>query len=237
MAQKAVTDAPTTRLRNVARRIALMLTIAVALSACGAGEDRVGTAGDAVVEVEVPKVCQDARKAFNDWLKASLAMEEATGKVVTDSLSVNLRVSTIRVSGGGSVEEINRLLVKLNASVKAAQQKVVRANELYKAFSPLFKACLASKAVKLPPACADEIGQYPAITAAQTKLAQAQTTRLTKVTAVRTAMIARDRRAEAAAGKQETAATTQFMAALTNWNKTVQPKYAAAVTACNKAIS
>lgn len=236
MAQKAVTDALPARLRNAARRIALMLTILVALSACGGGNgDRVGTAGDAVGEV--PKVCQDARKAFNDWLKGSLAMDEATGKVVTDSLSVNVRVSTIRVSGGGSVEEINRLLVKLNASVKAAQQKVVRANELYKAFSPLFKACLALKAVKLPTACADEIRQYPAITAAQTKLAQAQTARLTKVTAVRAAMIARDTRAEAAAGKQETAATTQFSAALTNWNKTVLPKYAAAVTACNKAIS
>jgi len=167
----------------------------------------------------------------------SLAMDEAAGKVVTDSLSVNLRVGTISVSGGGSVEEINRLLVKLNATVKAAQQKVVSANELYKAFSPLFKACLALKGVKLPPACADEMAQYPAVTAAQTKLAQAQTARLTKVTAVRTAMIARDTRAEAAAGKQETSATTQFMAALTNWNKTVLPKYEAALAACNKAIS
>ena len=236
MTQKAVTKAPPARPRKVARRAALMLTILVALSACGGGKgDRVGTAGDAVGEV--PKVCQDARKAFNDWLKGSLAMHEATGKVVTDSFTVNLRVSTIRVSGGGTVEEINRLIVKLNASMKTAQQKVVKANELYKASSPLFNNCLASTATKLPPACADEIRQYPAVTDAQTKLAQAQTARLTKVTAVRTAMIARDTRAEAAAGKQETSATTQFMAALTNWNKTVLPKYEAVLVACNKAIS
>lgn len=236
MAQKAVTNALPARLPNAARRIALMLTTMVALAACGGGNgDRVGTAGDAAGEV--PKVCQDARKAFNDWIKGSLAMHVATGKVVTDSLAVNVRVSTIRVSGGGSVKEINGLITKLNASMKAAQQKVDSADELYKAFSPLFKACLAVEDVKLPPACADEIGQYPAVTDAQTKLAQAQTSRLTKVTAVRTAMNARDTKAEAAAGKQEKAATTQFMAALTNWNKTVLPKYEAALEGCNKAIS
>jgi len=114
-----------------------------------AARERVGTAGDAVGEV--PKACQDARRAFSDWLNGSLDMEKATGNVVTDSLFVNVRVSTIRVSGGGSVEEINRLLVKLNASVKAAQQKVVRAIELYQAFSTLFNACRAVKGVKLPP--------------------------------------------------------------------------------------
>jgi len=50
-------------------------------------------------------------------------------------------------------------------------------------------------------------------------------------------MIARDRRAEAAAGKQEKAATTQITAALKNWNSTVLPKYDAAVKACNEAIA
>lgn len=236
MAQKAVTKALPARPCNVARRIALMLTILVALSACGGGkEDRVGTAGDAVGEV--PKVCQDARKAFNDWLNGAQDMGQAAGKMVTDAIWINVELSSSRVTGVGTVEEINRLIVKLNASGKVAQQKVVKANELYKAFSPLFKNCLASTAAKLPPACADEIRQYPAVTDAQTKLAQAQTARLTKVTAVRTAMIARNRRAEAAAGKQEIAATTQFMTALTNWNKTVFPKYEAALVACNKAIS
>lgn len=236
MAQKAVTDALTARLRNVARRIALMLTILVALSACGGGKgDRVGTAGDAVGEV--PKVCQEARKAFSDWLTGALDVEEAAGKMVTDAVWINVEFSTIRVSGGGSVKEINGLIAKLNASGKVAQQKVVKANELYEAFSPLYDACRALKGVTLPPACLDEMRQYPAVTAAQMKLAQAQTARLTKVTAVRTAMIARDRRAEAAAGKQETAATTQLNAALKNWNKTVLPKYDAAVKACNKAIA
>jgi len=157
--------------------------------------------------------------------------------MVTDAFSVNLRVSTIRVSGGGSVKEINGLIAKLNASGKVAQQKVVKASELYQAFSPLYDACRALKGVTLPPACLDEMRQYPAVTAALMKLVQAQTARLTKVTAVRTAMIARDRRAEAAAGKLEKAATTQLTAALKNWNSTVLPKYDAAVKPCNKAIS
>jgi len=93
------------------------------------------------------------------------------------------------------------------------------------------------KDVKLPTACVDEMVQYPAVTAAQTKLMAAQIASLNKITAARTAMIARDKRAETAAGKQRTAATTQLNAAVKNWNNTVLPKYDAAVKACTKAIS
>lgn len=236
MAQNAFIKVPPTRPRTAARRAALMLTILVALSACGGGKgDRVGTAGDAVGEV--PKVCQEARKAFSDWLNGAQDAEQAAGTMVTDALWINVEISSGRVSGGGSVKVINGLIAKLNASGKVAQQKVDKASELYDAFSSVFNACRAVKGVTLPSPCVDEMRQYPAVTAAQMKLVQAQTARLTKVTAVRTAMIARDTKAEAAAGKQEKAATTQFTVALTNWNKTILPKYDAAVRVCNKAIS
>lgn len=231
MAQKAVTNALTARLRNVARRIALMVTIIVALSACGGAGTAGGDAG------EVPQACQEARKAFHDWLNGAQDMDQATAKMATDSAWINVELSTSRFTGDTSTKKLKGLITELKASQKIAQQKVVKASELYEAFSPLFKACRAVKDVKMPPACLDELSQYPAITAAQTKLAQAQTASLDKTTAVRTAMIARDKRAETAAGKQGTAATTQLNAVIKNWSDTVLPKYAAAVTACNKANS
>lgn len=231
MAQNAFTDALTARLRNVARWIALMLTIVVALSACGGAGTAGGDAG------EVPQVCQEARKAFSDWLNGAQDMDQAAAKMATDSAWINVELSTSRFTGDTSTKKLKGLITELNASQKIAQQKVVKAIELYEAFWPLYDDCRVLKGVKMPPACLDELSQYPAITAAQTKLARAQTASLDKTTDIRTAMIARDKRAEAAAGKQGTAATTQLNAVITNRSDTVLPKYAAAVTACNKANS
>ena len=207
-----------------------MLTILVALSACGGGK------GDAAGEV--PPVCQEARQAFNDWLHGAQDMEEAASKMVEDSAGINFQLSGIILTGDTSGKKrINGLIAELNVNGKVAQQKVVKASELYAAFSSLFKACRAVKGVTLPLACVDEMRQYPAVTAAQTKLMDAQIASLKNVTASRTAMIARDKRAEAAADKQETASRAQLKAATKSWNDTVLPKYDSAIKACSKVIS
>lgn len=209
----------------------LVLALVAALGAAGcSGDDssRVTPKGRDVI----PKVCQDAREAFNVWVNADIEAFDAADNVVRDTIDLS-----IMVSDGASSEEITGLIDEVNAGVKVAEQKRAKSDQLYKAFAPSFDACLATEGALRVAACADEFGQYPAVTAARAKSGQAQVARLNEAVALRTALIAGDQPAVNAAVEQVTAAGDKVTATVDNWNNTVLPRYSTALKACNKAIA
>ena len=178
----------------------------------------------------IPEVCQDARTAFHDWLAANHAAADAGGKVIEDSIDLNVQV------GQGLSENIQRLADELNADRQTALQLADEDDRAYAAFSPLFESCLPLIA-DLPQACVDEMGQYPDVTAARAQIVKGQTLLLEASTAVRDAQIAGDKGAVNAAVDEVAAAGDQLAAAKDNWNDLVVPPFDAAIEACNAALS
>lgn len=202
-----------------------MLAIVVALTACGSGDGD----GD---KAAIPTACQDVRKVFHDWVNADLETFEATGNLRI----ANAKVTETMTAGGASRQKINELIAKVNADRLLAEKKVARSSQLYQDFAPLYAACLELKGEGVPPACADELRQYPAVTAAHAKSARAQLALLKEVVALRTALVSGDQGAQNAAPRIN-AAREKLDATTRRWNKIVLPKFAEATRSCNKAIS
>jgi len=209
----------------------VVLTFVAALGAAGCSGDGSSRVTPKTSQV-IPKVCQDAREAFNVWVNAEIEAFDAAGNVVSDTIDLS-----IMMSEGASSEEIKGLIDKVNTGVKVAQQKYATSARLHKAFAPSFDRCMATEDALRVAACADEFGQYPAVTAARTKSGQAQLARLNEAVALRTALIAGDQPAVNAAVEQVIAVGDKVTATVDNWNNTVLPRYSTAVKACNKAIA
>lgn len=209
----------------------VVLALVAALGAAGCSGDGSSRVTPKASEV-IPKACQDAREAFNVWVNADIEAFDAADNVVSDMIDLS-----IMVSDGASSEETKGFIDEVNAGVKVAEQKRVQSDRLYKAFAPLFDTCMATEGALRVAACADEFGQYPAVTAARTKSGQAQVARLNEAVALRTALIANDQPAVTVAVDQVIAAGDKVTATVDNWNNTVLPRYSTALKACNKAIA